>query len=64
MQFLLKGRGGGGDWKKQTYINLLQHLSDMDSKKKVYMTVLPPLTYASVRAWRDIWVVILKNVSL
>ena len=34
----------------QTYINPLQHLSDMDSKKKVYMTVLPRLTYTQVRA--------------
>ena len=30
----------------QTYINSLQHLSDMDSKRKVHMTVLPRLTYA------------------
>ena len=28
------------------------------------MTVLPRFTFAWVRAWRGIWVVILKNVSL
>ena len=47
----------------QTYINPQQHLSDMDYEKKFYMTVLPRFTFVWVRAWRGIWVVILKNVS-
>ena len=50
----------------QTYINPQQHLSDMEwmySKKKFYTTVLPRFMFVWVRAWRGIWVVILKNVS-